>query len=120
MQAAAIIRLVAAMVALMAAGEVRAANRLDLNAQSQCPSVYRPVCASKGRETKSFGNACLADRDGFSVVSQGNCGGSAGLPRFCTKEYAPVCGERDGSRRTFGNACEASAKDFAVVHDGSC
>jgi hypothetical protein len=101
-------------------GSAGAANTLDLDAQAQCPSVYRPVCASKGRETKSFGNACLAEREGFSVVGPGKCGGSGGLPRFCTKEYAPVCGEKDGSERSFGNACEANAADFAVVRDGNC
>jgi hypothetical protein len=108
----------AALIPLASASD--AANTLDLDAQSQCPSVYRPVCASKGSETKSFGNACLAERDGFAIVSPGDCGGSAVLPRLCAKEYAPVCGERDGERRSFGNTCEAGAEEFAVVHNGSC
>jgi hypothetical protein len=116
MKAIAIIGLV---IAAAAPGNAGAAA-LDLDGQSQCPSVYRPVCASKGSETKSFGNACLAERDGFAVVSPGNCGGSGVLPRLCAKEYAPVCGERNGEQRSFGNACEANAESFAVVHDGDC
>ncbi len=71
--------------------------------------------------TRTFPNACLAKRAGFTPVGRGACGEAASvLPRFCTKEYAPVCGERNGVRREFGNACEARAEDFAVVRDGAC
>lgn len=109
--------------ALVLAAAVHAASAAggpDLDLRSACPSVYQPVCAGKARETRSFGNACLAAREGFAVISRGACGGTGGLPRFCTKEHDPVCGEKNGERKVFGNACEARAEDFAVVHEGRC
>jgi hypothetical protein len=113
-------RLLAALALIAAAGPASSGNGPDFDLQSVCPSVYQPVCAGKARETRSFGNACLAQREGFSVISRGACGGSGGLPRFCTKQYDPVCGEKNGERKVFGNACEARAEDFAVVHEGQC
>ena len=104
---------------MVQAGAALAASGPGFDPGTICPSVYRPVCASQGGESRTFANACLARRAGFTPVGQSPCGASA-LPRFCSKQYAPVCGERDGQRREFGNACEARAEDFAVVHDGGC
>jgi Kazal-type serine protease inhibitor domain len=120
MEARVSIKLSAVLAFLAATAPASAAENPVLDLRSTCPSVYQPVCAGNGSETRSFGNACLAEREGFAVTAQGTCGGSGGLPRFCTKEYQPVCGEKNGERRMFGNACEARAEDFAVVHDGSC
>jgi hypothetical protein len=121
MDAMASICALALLAAAALTGAAHAANGPELDAYSFCPSVYQPVCAGKAGERRSFGNSCLARRDGFAVISQGNCDGAGGgLPRFCTKEYRPVCGEKSGNRRSFGNACEARAEDFAVVHEGSC
>jgi hypothetical protein len=92
----------------------------DLDPATICASNYQPVCASKADTARTFPNACLAKRAGFTPISQGACGGASSLPRFCTRQYAPVCGERDGVRREFGNACEARAEDFAVVREGAC
>ncbi|MES2289636.1 MAG: hypothetical protein V4530_07840 [Pseudomonadota bacterium] len=38
-----------------------------------CPAVHAPVCAAKGRQHRTFDNSCLAQRRGWSVVSEGNC-----------------------------------------------
>ena len=104
--------------ALLAGAASAEGLKADLGAM--CPSVYQPVCAMKAGEARSFGNSCLALREGFAVTSQGSCGAPAGLPLFCAKASAPVCGERNGEQRVFGNACAARAEDFAVVHDGNC
>jgi hypothetical protein len=99
----------------------RADTNPDFDPATICASIYQPVCAGKADTTRTFPNACLARRAGFTPVGQGACGGATdALPRFCTREYAPVCGERNGVRREFGNACEARAEDFAVVRDGAC
>jgi hypothetical protein len=105
---------------LLGFGAPAGAANLDFDARSACPSIYQPVCAGKAGETQTFGNACLAQRDGFAVIRKGGCDGSAGLPRFCAKEYRPVCGAKGGDRRTFGSACEARVEEFAVLHEGSC
>lgn len=53
------------------------------DASRMCPSIYQPVCAKKASESRTFANACLARRAGFSVAANGACsGGSDGLPRF--------------------------------------
>lgn len=99
---------------------VRAENDPGFDPATICASIYQPVCASKADTTRTFPNACLAKRAGFTPVGQGACGGDSSLPRFCTREYAPVSGERNGVRREFGNACEARAENFAVIGDGAC
>ena len=105
---------------LVPAGTALAANGPGFDPGTICASVYQPVCASQAGESRTFANACLARRAGFSPVGRSACGGASVLPRFCSKQYAPVCGERNGQRREFGNACEARAEDFAVVRDGRC
>jgi hypothetical protein len=97
-----------------------AESKPPIGLQAMCPSIYEPVCAEKGGDSRTFGNACLARRDGFAVTSEGKCSGGSGLPRFCTKEYQPVCGEKDGQRRSFGNACEAASENYRVVGQGNC
>lgn len=59
-----------------------AADEPPPDAGTMCPSIYQPVCASKGNERRTFANACLARAVGFTVVAQGGCSGSGGLPRF--------------------------------------
>lgn len=60
----------------------RAADLPPPDTRAMCQSIYQPVCASKGDERRTFANACLAVRAGFTVVAQGDCGGGGGLPRF--------------------------------------
>ena len=40
-----------------------------------CPTNYQPVCAARGAHRRNFGNACEAQRRGYSVVREGRCGG---------------------------------------------
>lgn len=39
-----------------------------------CTREYAPVCGAKGWKRKTFGNACLAQAKGFSVISERPCG----------------------------------------------
>ena len=50
-----------------------------LDAQSVCPSVWRPVCAEKDGDSRTFANACIARRQGFEVRSTRACGHTSGL-----------------------------------------
>lgn len=70
------------LVALLLASTVAAAAEPPPDIRTVCPSIYQPVCARKGDERRTFGNACLARREGFAVAAQGTCNGSSGLPRF--------------------------------------
>ncbi|TGQ33310.1 MULTISPECIES: Kazal-type serine protease inhibitor domain-containing protein [unclassified Mesorhizobium] len=86
-----------------------------------CTRQYEPVCARRGGDRQTFANACLAEREGYRIIRDGECrGGGGGEQTFCTREYAPVCGRRGGELRTFPNACEARAADYRVVDDGPC
>lgn len=38
-----------------------------------CTQEYAPVCASRGSSTRTFGNSCQADVEGFRVVRRGEC-----------------------------------------------
>lgn len=38
-----------------------------------CTREYRPVCAQRGREVRSFGNACEADAAGYRILGGGPC-----------------------------------------------
>ncbi|PWK63919.1 Kazal-type serine protease inhibitor domain-containing protein [Aminobacter sp. AP02] len=110
-----------------------------------CTREYDPVCASRGSERQTFGNACMAEAAGFRIIRGGECrgggdtgwngggggwnggggsggwnGGGGGNEQFCTMEYRPVCGRRGGTLRTFSNSCQADAAGFRVVDQGSC
>ncbi|RFC66022.1 hypothetical protein DYI37_00655 [Fulvimarina endophytica] len=39
-----------------------------------CTMEYAPVCARSGNDERTFSNACMARRDGYEVVAQGECG----------------------------------------------
>ncbi|WP_366931283.1 Kazal-type serine protease inhibitor domain-containing protein [Nitratireductor sp.] len=84
---------------------------------------YNPVCARRGGEQRTFGNACSARAQGFRIVRPGTCrpqSNRPGRPQACTREYRPVCARKGGQRRTFGNACSARAAGFRVVRPGQC
>jgi len=87
-----------------------------------CTREYRPVCASRFGEQRTFTNACLADRSGWRIVHRGECrrGSSSGGPRICTMDYRPVCATRRGNIRTFSNACQADAAGWRVVRNRPC
>jgi hypothetical protein len=40
-----------------------------------CTQEYAPVCAAKGWERKTFGNACMARAERYRVISQKPCEG---------------------------------------------
>lgn len=42
--------------------------------QQACTMDYRPVCAVRGDQRRTFGNACSADAEGFRVIGEGECG----------------------------------------------
>lgn len=86
-----------------------------------CTREFRPVCAGRFGEQRTFSNACLADRSGWRIIHRGECrrdGG--GEQRVCTMDYRPVCATRRGNFRTFSNACGADAAGWRVVRGGEC
>ena len=111
-----------------------------------CTQEFDPVCARRGGDRRTFGNACEAERAGYRISHPGECrgdgpgwggpgpgwGGPPGpgwggpgpgrpdRPQFCTREYAPVCGARGNVRQTFGNACEAEAAGYRILRPGRC
>jgi hypothetical protein len=108
-----------------------------------CTREYMPVCAQRGGQRRTFGNACMARAEGFSILGDGECrsgppssgpgsdwnrppsgpGGNWNRPpeqRACTMEYRPVCARRGSQVRTFGNACSAESEGFQIVHNGEC
>jgi hypothetical protein len=88
-----------------------------------CTREFRPVCAGRFGEQRTFTNACLADRAGWRIIHRGECrrgGGGGDRPSVCTMDYQPVCATRRGDFRTFSNACGADAAGWRVVRRGRC
>ena len=88
-----------------------------------CTREYAPVCGERRGDRQTFGNACVANSEGFRVLHAGECrrgGPPPGPQRICTQEYRPVCAERGRSVRTFGNACVAESEGYRVVRAGEC
>jgi hypothetical protein len=87
-----------------------------------CTFEYAPVCARRGRQERSFDNACLARASGFDILHRGQCRVDAtpGRPVACTREFAPVCAVRGQLAQTFDNACLARAEGFRPVRPGRC
>lgn len=38
-----------------------------------CTQQYAPVCARRGRDVRTFGNACEAETSGYRVIDRGRC-----------------------------------------------
>lgn len=45
-----------------------------------CTREYDPVCAERGRDRRTFGNACTARADGYRIVHGGECRRDDGRP----------------------------------------
>ncbi len=43
-----------------------------------CATVWMPVCAIKGGDSRTFANACSADAAGWQVSRHGTCDGGNG------------------------------------------
>ncbi len=115
-----------------------------------CTREYAPVCARQGRREQTFSNACMAEAQGFRVVSNRECRRADTRPvddsdmrppqgrpgrdpdvrpgrdpdnrpqRACTREFAPVCARQGRQRQTFPNACTAEAEGFRVIDNNPC
>lgn len=101
-----------------------------------CPMVYDPVCASNGRQSRTFGNVCEAGVAGWRVVARGECRGGGGpqpVSPFplegqpmrppvagCTREFRPVCAVIRQRPETYPNRCSAEAAGARVVGEGEC
>lgn len=59
----------------------RPSNRPDMNRPDNRPTTstkactrdYRPVCATRGRESRTFSNSCMAENEGFRPMHNGQC-----------------------------------------------
>lgn len=86
-----------------------------------CTRQYDPVCAERRGDRQTFGNACLAEAEGYRIIRGGECRSGGGQStEACTREYAPVCARRGDDVRTFGNECEARVADYRVINSGEC
>jgi hypothetical protein len=74
--------------------------------------IYKPICAGKTGRLKTYGNGCLAARDGALIVADRRC------PLVCGTVFAPVCAQHNGRRRTYGNACMARIALASIIHAG--
>lgn len=116
-------------------GECQASRPPARGRTQACTREYRPVCAVRGGNSRTFPNACEADSQGFRVIHSGECRASSpdrpdrpdrsrGPDRrsqqACTMEYRPVCAANAGRLRTFGNACQANAEGWRIVRQGQC
>ncbi|WP_158285783.1 Kazal-type serine protease inhibitor family protein [Pseudohoeflea suaedae] len=83
-----------------------------------CTRIYDPVCATRGRQSQTFPNACEAQSAGWDIRHGGQCrssgrpghggpgpGSRPQRPEFCTSIYQPVCGSNGGRARTYENEC---------------
>ena len=43
-----------------------------------CATIWKPVCATKGEENRTFANACSAGAAGWQVSRHGTCDGGTG------------------------------------------
>lgn len=85
-----------------------------------CTREYAPVCARRGGDRRTFGNACEARSAGYRIQGPGECESRQPDRVACPYIYQPVCGIQGGERRTFSNSCEADANGYRVIGDGAC
>ena len=109
---------------IVASGECRQTRPPQPRPPQACTFDYRPVCAVRGRDQRTFSNSCMAEADGYRVIRNGECrpDGGGGRPpeRGCSREYEPVCARRGRDVRSFGNACLAGEADYQIVRRGAC
>jgi hypothetical protein len=98
---------------LLVAGAAHAADKV-------CPALHMPVCGLvKPEGSKTFDNACLADKAKAPILHEGACVGDGekrcpGVPPACGKSLTT------GKEKTYKSLCWAE-KDWAVlVHPGVC
>lgn len=70
------------------------ADKTKKNPNLPCTKEYRPVC---GCDSRTFGNRCLAEREGITRVTEGKChecqdASLIGLHRPILRVMKPVCG----------------------------
>lgn len=99
----------------------------DYSGGGYCTREYAPVCARRGSRYETFNNSCLAEQEGYRLVSAGQCrgvpgggGGGVAVDMACPKTLDPVCARRGNDVRTFANQCRADEAGFRTMYRGEC
>ncbi|MEZ4886592.1 MAG: Kazal-type serine protease inhibitor domain-containing protein [Chitinophagales bacterium] len=97
-------------------------SKIDKN--GLCTMDYTPVC---GCDQKTYSNACVADKNGVTSWTSGECGSlktsdcidESNIEKNapCTKEYRPVCG---CDNKTYSNTCMAEKSGLLSWIEGEC
>lgn len=100
-------------------------SRPEPSFAQMCTMEYDPVCARRGDDRRTFGNACQARAEGYRIIGRGECRPERpdfgnDRPQVCTREYDPVCARQGRRQQTFANACTAEAEGFRVIGRGEC
>lgn len=94
-------------------------DKSKINPNSPCTKEYRPVC---GCDSRTFGNACLAERAGVTRMTEGKCHpcqepALIGKHKPILRVMKPVCGCND---ITYDNESLAKNAGLKSWKEGKC